>query len=291
MESNRLVKIICLAISLIMAALLLYYLYKSCGSGWGWSLWAYGIPAIPVGFSFYFALKKGDERERIASCMALLVVLVIFLNLPGAAYLLEEGIGPSDLAAKGEFDILLSSVTVFALFFIPSMAIVYVESEEMKNGLKRLGFKPERRLGSSIAWGLLLTIITFMLVVLASTIMSLVASSLGYKIPMENPLAERMSSSSLLIIVLPILAGIGEEIFFRGILQSRFGIVVQAIVFGLAHVAYLIPQQVILPMVMAVLWGYAYKITKDIRIVITSHIAYNFIAMLTLHFLGDYLPI
>ena len=286
MESHKLAKIICLSISLAMVAMLLYYLADAYSKGYGWSLYLYAVTAIPIPVSIYLGLREGDDQKKIASVIALSVVLVILANLPRAAHLIEIGVKPSDLSAVGEYDQILSSAIFFAILFIPSMAIASIEGEGLRGGLKSLGLKPGEGIISSVSWGLLITVITFAVVMIAQTIMILVSGYMGHEILTENPVAEQISSSLLLVVTLPVLAGVSEEIFFRGVLQPRFGIMAQAVIFGLAHTAYLVPQQVILPMIMAVVWGWTYRVTGDLRIVITAHVAYDFIVMSLLYFLG-----
>jgi membrane protease YdiL (CAAX protease family) len=282
-EVDKLVRIICLSISLVMAALFAFYLVASMG--WGWSLWVYSVPAMPIAFSFYFGLRGKDGRESIISCLALLVVFVILIGLPRSARLLEIGEEP-DFSDATEFDMISNNLTTFLLFLVPGIAIAYIEGGGMKNGLKKLGLKPENGIPASIGWGLLLIIITMTAVIIAGLFLELVSSSLGYDLPQDNPLGEKMAGSLLLVIIVPILAGVGEEIFFRGVLQRRFGIAVQTLVFGLAHTAYFTPQQVIMPMLMAIIWGYGYRFTKDLRAVIIAHWGYDFIALSLVYLMG-----
>jgi len=58
------------------------------------------------------------------------------------------------------------------------------------------------------------------------------------------------------IIIIALIAGIAEEMLFRGVLQIRFGIVAASIVFGLLH--YISPAYVIIAALMGLYMGTFY---------------------------------
>jgi membrane protease YdiL (CAAX protease family) len=62
----------------------------------------------------------------------------------------------------------------------------------------------------------------------------------------EGTLGTYLGSASLpALALLSLLAGLGEEVFFRGALQGAIGLVPTAVLFGLAHVA--VPKKEMLP--------------------------------------------
>lgn len=88
--------------------------------------------------------------------------------------------------------------------------------------------------------------------------------------------------------LIALLAGVGEEIFFRGWLQSalsaKFGVVLgiltASLIFGLAH--YLSFTYAIYAGLTGVYLGMIYYVTGSLYIVMTIHAVYDFIALIYL---------
>lgn len=76
-------------------------------------------------------------------------------------------------------------------------------------------------------------------------------------------------------IVLSVSAGVGEEIFFRGALQPRFGIAPTSLLFGLLHSTYGSVPHVVLAILMGVLLGLLFRHRKNILPPIVAHSVYN----------------
>jgi uncharacterized protein len=83
-------------------------------------------------------------------------------------------------------------------------------------------------------------------------------------------------------------AGVGEELFFRGWLQSvlasRFeawlGILIASVIFGLAH--YLSPTYAIYAGLTGLYLGVIYQVSGNLYIVMVIHVLYDFIALVYL---------
>ena len=90
------------------------------------------------------------------------------------------------------------------------------------------------------------------------------------------------------LVLISLLAGIGEELFFRGLLQgaliNRFGvwlgILLASVIFGLAH--YLSTTYVIFAFITGVYLGVVYHVTGNLYVVMTIHAMYDFIALVYL---------
>jgi len=86
------------------------------------------------------------------------------------------------------------------------------------------------------------------------------------------------------IIVLSICAGVGEELLFRGLLQTwlvaklnpLWGILGASVIFGLMH--YLNATYIFLTFVLGCLFGIAYYLTDSLLLVMAAHAAYDVIA-------------
>lgn len=95
--------------------------------------------------------------------------------------------------------------------------------------------------------------------------------------PARNVLAELITETLTIpqAIVVSLLAAIGEEIFFRGFLQPRIGLVPQAVLFGAIHATYLNGFEVLGTFVLALAFGYSLRRTDSLYAPIAGHTGVN----------------
>ena len=74
-------------------------------------------------------------------------------------------------------------------------------------------------------------------------------------------------------------APVTEELFFRGLLTSRFGILVSSAVFGLMHFAYGSMVEVVGAFLIGIVLAATFKQSKSITPCILAHMAYNALAI------------
>lgn len=91
------------------------------------------------------------------------------------------------------------------------------------------------------------------------------------------------------VLAFALFSAVGEELFFRGALQSSFGLVISSLVFGLLHIG---PSKKFLPWpFQAVAMGFAFGIlfwlTGNLAASILAHFAINY---QNLHFINKYDP-
>ena len=95
------------------------------------------------------------------------------------------------------------------------------------------------------------------------------------------PIASSMDLTSAFFI--SIAAGVGEELFFRGFLQVKFGIVLSSILFGLVHFIFDIRKFfpiVLLYISIGFIFGLTYEIFGTLWVPIIFHSFYDFTALL-----------
>lgn len=78
-----------------------------------------------------------------------------------------------------------------------------------------------------------------------------------------------------LALVMAACAAFGEEVFFRGLVMNRFGLVVQAVLFGLVHAGYGTALQVLGTFAVGLLWGFVCK-RHGLVAAMVAHFAYDF---------------
>jgi membrane protease YdiL (CAAX protease family) len=88
--------------------------------------------------------------------------------------------------------------------------------------------------------------------------------------------------------VIAFLAGVGEEVFFRGWIQNALasklgiwaGILIASLIFGLAH--YLSTNYFIYAFITGIYLGVIYNTTGNLYIVMAIHALYDFVALIYL---------
>jgi len=85
-------------------------------------------------------------------------------------------------------------------------------------------------------------------------------------------------------LLLALLSGVSEELFFRGALQASVGLVGASLVFGLAHIA---PDRRFLPwtafaLVMGFALGLLYELSQSLLAPVAAHVVINAINLRTL---------
>jgi len=91
----------------------------------------------------------------------------------------------------------------------------------------------------------------------------------------------------VLLIAVPFLAAVSEETFFRGLLQMEvarwkgqpLAIVLTSMLFGLAHLSYGHPLQILVPFLLGIVLAYLMMKTKNIMAPMAAHFTFNFIQL------------
>jgi membrane protease YdiL (CAAX protease family) len=84
------------------------------------------------------------------------------------------------------------------------------------------------------------------------------------------------------LVLISLLAGIAEEILFRGVIQEKLGLVAASIIFGLVH--FLSPAYVIVTILMGFYIGIIYQMTNSLLVPIQLHFIYDLAALVYLRF-------
>ena len=81
-------------------------------------------------------------------------------------------------------------------------------------------------------------------------------------------------------------AAVSEEVFFRGFLQPRVGLIGQAVLFSAAHLSYVNVLEVVVTFALAIVFGLIYRQTGSLLAPIASHFLFNLLMLLA----GMYAP-
>ncbi len=99
------------------------------------------------------------------------------------------------------------------------------------------------------------------------------------------PLAKELSVFASVLVA--VMAGVGEEFFFRGMLQTELGILLSSVLFALMHfgtAAKKFYAVVVLYALISLYVGLVFHLTASIWTVVFLHAIYDFLALLYLRF-------
>lgn len=100
-----------------------------------------------------------------------------------------------------------------------------------------------------------------------------------------KPLADVLDGPSGLLVAL--FAGVGEELFFRGVLQNEFGLVFASVAFGLLHFGTAVRQYPIVALLYILIGfylGLVYQCSHTLWVPLLVHFIYDFAAILYLKY-------
>ena len=84
------------------------------------------------------------------------------------------------------------------------------------------------------------------------------------------------------LVAISLIAGIAEEVLFRGVIQTQLGILPASILFGLAHL--ITPTYAVIATIMGIYIGTLYQVFDSLLIPIQLHFIYDLFALLYLRY-------
>jgi membrane protease YdiL (CAAX protease family) len=120
------------------------------------------------------------------------------------------------------------------------------------------------------------------LLVFGATIAGLI--ELGMDEPEVSPLIDDIDALLTwpLVFLIPLVAAVTEEIFFRGVLQPRVGVLASSLFFGIVHIGYGTWIQVVAPVFLGLLFGLLFLRTGSLWAAIAAHFTWDFIELIAL---------
>jgi membrane protease YdiL (CAAX protease family) len=125
---------------------------------------------------------------------------------------------------------------------------------------------------------------------ICALIIGLSAKLIGFnnKSDVTNRLIHILQKDKLLVVFVPLTAGITEELICRGYLLTRLemlfnkpavSIAVSAIIFGLLHISYGTIVQILLPLCLGLIYATHYYKYRNIKVIIVCHFLWDFIGL------------
>ena len=172
------------------------------------------------------------------------------------------------------------------LIFVPAIIYLYEERSKGTNtqrlikAFKRLGLK-----GMQAKELVIKSAILLLVVLLLSIILFLIFSFFG--IDDTAQVDERVRTLGIALVAYVLVVRVpAEEIFFRGFLVKKVGIVPASLIFGLAHYGYGSVAEIIGAFMLGLVFSYAYKRNNNLLPNIIAHSLYNLLFFITLFGFG-----
>ncbi len=131
-----------------------------------------------------------------------------------------------------------------------------------------------------------LFIVNFLLFGPLSKRFSFLHSCYEFKDRVVRPLAAELDYRTGLFVAL--CAGVGEELFFRGVLANEFGIFISSVLFALMHFGPAVMKFRLVAtiyLVIGIYFGWIYAQTGSLWVPIIAHAAYDYAALLYMRYL------
>ncbi len=169
-------------------------------------------------------------------------------------------------------------------FFLSSIVVSYLlfRGNTIKQSVSKLGLSRDKLTFKMISIGISI----FFGIVLFSLVLSAFSTATNIQLPTN--VQQVLGGTPVYFLVFTFLvAPINEEIFFRGLLVPRIGIIASAIVFALPHlISYASVSELAAALFFGLLAGYVFKKTKSLYPSIVAHMIVNFITITSFISLG-----
>ena len=159
--------------------------------------------------------------------------------------------------------LLIYSILYYSIFLV--LAFYYAKPKE-------LGFRK-----TDFLMDVIYALMFLSLMLLATMIIGVIGHAIGMEEDMEKVSEVIEQSIPEYLIVTVLIGSFVEEIFFRGFLQPRVGLVPASVIFGFLHVGYGSLTEVLAATVLGLLLGILFQKRKNIYAPILAHLLFNFI--------------
>ncbi|MBI5224614.1 CPBP family intramembrane metalloprotease [Candidatus Micrarchaeota archaeon] len=166
-------------------------------------------------------------------------------------------------------------------FFIPFLFLKYKKKLNLNKSLaylslKKSAFFPLKNLFRTISD----SIVLFITLIAITFVLAFVLMLFGfYDLQKVATIIQTLPPSVLFIAIF--ISPITEEIFFRGFLQKRFGLIASTAIFGFSHMFYGSISEILGALLLGAFLGIYVEKKKNLFPAIFAHVAYNALSVAT----------
>lgn len=251
---------------------------------WGWALLALTgflfLPRVRLSLARFLPIDASDFAHAYALSMGVAMVSLSTLSLIPFGEPFIYQIPADDIQVQSALERNVSLLAT-AIWSVPAvfLAVGFSRSLNLRETCARLGFQPIT--SKHLLWPVLFSILMVGAGIGLGNLIEWVWGALG--IPITD--AERFAEFAALplhplgMLLLGISAGVSEEMFVRGVLQPRLGLVFSNVLFAAAHAF----QYATDGLLVVFLLGLAFGVIRErfgLIPAIATHALYNFILLL-----------
>ncbi len=217
---------------------------------------------------------RSRASARPSRYFRLLAALLVVVAASTLYFSYEEAVLPT---GSPSFPSALAGSSISLSLMLPLIALTYLTSRglPLAGALRSLGLGKGKL---SITTIVTIGIGVFLAILGVEIALSLFQAVTNISLPTN--VQSLLQGQALYYIVFAALIGpINEEIFFRGFLVPRFGIVLSALLFMMLHSGYASVAELIGAFVFGLLAGYVFKRTGSLYTTIIGHILVNSMAL------------
>ena len=226
-------------------------------------------------------LTRGTHMSALILMAATLYFVLGYGSLTNGAFAYEHEVVRGEPAQPISGEAIFTGIALnLVVLVVPP--VIYVSAVTEGSALRQLGIHAD-----GAARALMIGFGSALAVLIVIAIASVAIEGLEVDVP-ENERALEIARSVTVLgaIGIAIGAAVSEEVFFRGFLQPRVGLLGQAVLFSLAHLTYLNVLQVVVTFVLALIFGAIYRWTGNLLAPMAGHFLFNLLMLLA----GIYAP-
>lgn len=209
--------------------------------------------------------REQDKKERpIVRVLVYFSLILVLALVVIEGYLYSTGaISTSDLTDY-------SSISTSFIFSTAVFSYLIAKGRTFKGIIEEVGLSRNKLTLNAAVAGFTIFFLIFLIEIAASLISALT----GVQLPTNvQQVLQQMPLYFLIFTVF--IAPLNEEIFFRGFLVSRFGIILPSALFAFLHWDYNSITELLAAFIFALLASYAFKKTKSLYPSLVAHILVN----------------
>jgi len=227
-----------------------------------------------------FTRIRLEDGGHVGAAALMVVALwyVFGVGLTDGAFALESAARGATSAAELDPGALVRglALNLVMLTFPVLVYVSFVGGRSPQGALSELGLDARDARRGALSGLLLAVAFNLALIVLGA-----ILTALKVTLP-ENERALEIARqiTPLGAIGIALVAGVSEEVFFRGFLLPRIGLVAQAILFSLVHLSYVNALEIAFTLALGLVLGYVRRRTGSLWAPIVAHFAFDLIQLL-----------
>ena len=222
------------------------------------------------------AAKKQAKPAKEAGAVKALFYLLFLIDLVLTAAAIALYYNGTLSMVNGE---VYSSIGLSFIFPLITISYLMLKGMTLKQIVREVGLSRDKFTGKAMMLGIAM----FIAILVIEILLGVASSVSGVQLPTN--VQELLGGTPLYFLLFgAFISPINEEIFFRGFLVKRIGIILSALVFMIFHAGYGSAAEFLGALAFGLIAGYIFKKTESLYATILGHMLVNLLTVLALIF-------